>query len=180
MNSPTPLWGKQSDWELSRLTWPLLTSRHLERWFRKYLVWVSCIQQLLCQKGNIFIWSINAGWKHDQGTCPGGFLLLLGFGRLRPTEPRVKHFPPADAVDHRFYHRPPQSIHQQPRGLGAFFSYSSQIFLWLISSMRSLIVALTQASVLNNSVNTLLKITVTAACAVAVVAMLVFIRKNWN
>jgi len=35
-------------------------------------------------------------------------------------------------------------------------------------------------SILNNSMNSLLKISATAACCVAIVAMLVFIKKNWN
>ncbi|EFX86309.1 hypothetical protein DAPPUDRAFT_313331 [Daphnia pulex] len=35
-------------------------------------------------------------------------------------------------------------------------------------------------AVLNNSINTLLKVSATAACCVAVVAMLVFIRNNWK
>jgi len=35
-------------------------------------------------------------------------------------------------------------------------------------------------SILNTSMNSLLKLSATVACCVAVVAMLVFIRKNWN
>lgn len=116
---------------------------------------------------------LSLGRKFNKRTDTCGLFLLFRCCSVRIAKPHFESLLQAHTMEYRLHYWKILKFYLQSRRMG-------NSLMQLLNILQFLMQHNFQTAVLNSSMNTLLKMSATAACCVAVIAMLVFIRNNWK